>query len=185
MTINIVRNTLKVLFVLIFLHSCGGLSTKPRFDESEITLVRGVPFIQQEYQYCGPSAMASVLGYYGKNIDQHEIADSVYTEELKGSLITDMKAYAVNQGFEAVVENGDIPDLKSYIDKGIPVIVLVDRGVSVVNIQHYYVVYGYVNRDEYMVINDGNEKMRFISNAQLEKEWEKMNNLMLVISNDI
>lgn len=147
-------------------------------------MIDSLPFVKQEYQYCGPSALASVLGYYGEQLSQHEIAGSVYTEELNGSLITDMRSYVQNLGYDAEIINGDLSTLKTYIDENIPVIVLVDRGVSVVSFQHYYVVYGYVKNREYFIINDGSERKRFIGNNKLDDQWKKMNRLMLVVRDD-
>lgn len=166
---------------LIVMQSCGAVKSEKEFSSSELNIINGVPFVKQKYQYCGPSALASVFGYYGKQLGQHEIAERVYTEELKGSLITDMRAYALDLGFDSNIENGDPESLISYIDQRIPVIVLVDRGLSLVTIQHYYVIYGYVRGEDYFVINDGNKKQIYISFNELENQWKKMNNLMLVI----
>lgn len=166
---------------LIVMQSCGAVKSEKEFTSSELNIINGLPFVKQEYQYCGPSALASVFGYYGKELDQHEIAEKVYTEELKGSLITDMKAYALEMGFDSSIENGDPGSLVSYIDQRVPVIVLVDRGPSLVTIQHFYVIYGYVRGKDYFVINDGNKMQRYISFKELKDQWKKMNNLMLVI----
>lgn len=93
-----------------------------------------------------------------------------------------MNSYARDMGYNSVIENGDIEKLISYLDNSTPVILLVDRGLSVITIQHYYVVYGYAAGRGYFLINDGQEPDRLISFNELEKQWEKMNKLMLVIT---
>ena len=105
----------------------------------------------------------------------------MYTSELRGSLITDMRHYSDSLGYSSRVENGDTETLKSYIDQNIPVIVLVDMGLSLVSVKHYYVVYGYGLKEEIFIIHDGRDHNIAIDAEQLDKEWSKMNRLMLVI----
>lgn len=93
-----------------------------------------------------------------------------------------MNSYARDMGYKSAVENGDIDKLISYLDRSTPVILIVDRGLSVVTVQHYYVVYGYVKGKDYFVINDGQEPDRLISFGELDEQWKKMNRLMLVIT---
>ena len=45
--------------------------------------IEGVPFIQQDSQFCGPAALASVMSYYGAPVDQKVIGSKVYNEKLK------------------------------------------------------------------------------------------------------
>ena len=86
----------KKLIAVIFILSLGCASAEssgPENFSSESKVIGTVPFVKQKYRFCGPAALASVMMYYGKDIDQDEIAENVYTPELKGSLISDMKAF--------------------------------------------------------------------------------------------
>jgi len=166
----------------LLISTCGNrFSESYNIENKNSVIISRVPFIKQEYQYCGPAALTSVFMYYGDHINQDEVARHVYTDSLNGSLITDMKYYAVQLGYDVEIENGDADLLRSYIDKNVPVILLVDRGLSVVTIQHYYVVYGYVPGDNLFIIHDGEKAKRVIRQDDLDKEWKKMNRLMLVI----
>lgn len=148
------------------------------------TVITGVPFVKQKYQLCGPAALTSVFRYYGKETNQDEIAANVYTPELNGSLISDMKYYAEENGFSSKTENGDLNILTRLVDDNKPVILLVDRGKLGVPVQHYYVVYGYSPDSNQFLIHDGKNNGNTISYDKLDKQWEKMNRLMLVIDNE-
>lgn len=162
--------------------SCG--STRiidPVAESDSYFVIEGVPFVKQEYQYCGPAALTTVLRFYGEDADQHEVARHVYTSELEGSLITDMRYYSDSLGYSSRVESGNTAKLRSYIEQNIPVIVLVDRGMSAVSIKHYYVVYGYGLKDDVFVIHDGSRRDIAMDSDKLDREWSKMNRLMLIV----
>lgn len=150
--------------------------------EKDITIIEDVPFVKQKDNFCGPAAMASVMRFYGDDISQDEVAADIYMPELEGALISDMENYARDRGYKAKAVNGSIEGLKSAIDTGNPVIMLVDRGVWKVSVPHYYVAYGYNENGETIILHTGEENGKEIGVDELVKEWEKMNRLMLVIS---
>jgi len=146
-------------------------------------IVSGVPFIRQkDDKYCGPAAISTIMKYYGDNRGQEQIARYVYTAELDGSLISDMRNYARMNGYDSLTKSGNLNELESLVDKGKPAILLVDRGRWKVSIPHYYVVYGYNKLNKNFIINDGSHQARRIGYSDLESEWKKMNNMMLIIS---
>ena len=182
-------NCYKCTFIFIVLiSSLLATCTKTEPDSSVSAappiVIRGVPFIKQKYHYCGPAALTSVMNFYGRALNQDEVARHIYTPELKGSLISDMKYYAEENGFRAKTENGDIASVRNLIDSNKPVVLLVDKGRLGINIQHYYVAYGYDPRKEMFIIHDGTKSGNEISYEKLDKEWEKMNRLMLIIENE-
>ena len=123
--------------------------------------------------------MASVMAHYGSTLGQDEVAEVVYTPALNGALISDMENFARDKGFQSRTENGSIEQLKTLLDEGLPVILLVDRGKWRVSVPHYYVVYGYSSNR--FILHTGFEEGREIESTKLDSEWEKMNRLMLVI----
>jgi ABC-type bacteriocin/lantibiotic exporter with double-glycine peptidase domain len=144
-------------------------------------VVENVPFVKQKDKFCGPAAMASVMQFYGRNIDQDEIAKEVYVPELNGALISDMENFAGENGYSTEVTNGDIESLKSLIDNQLPVIILVDKGKWKVSVPHYYVAYGYNDEKRVILLHTGFESAQEISFDKLDNQWKKMNRLMLVI----
>ncbi|MEE9238879.1 MAG: C39 family peptidase, partial [Thermodesulfobacteriota bacterium] len=97
-------------------------------NEYNLVVVENVPFVKQKDKFCGPAAMASVMQFYGQNIDQDEIGQEVYIPELNGALISDMENFARENGYSVETTNGDIESLKLHIDDQQPIILLVEKG---------------------------------------------------------
>lgn len=145
-------------------------------------IIDGVPFVKQKDKFCGPAALASVLGFYGGSVTQDEIAREVFIPQLGGALIADLENFARSLGYETETVNGSIDALVSAIDRGTPVIVLVDRGKWKVSYPHYYVVYGYDPGKKELVLHTGDEGGERMPYEKLDEEWKKMNRLMLVVT---
>ncbi|MGQ0794229.1 MAG: cysteine peptidase family C39 domain-containing protein [Deltaproteobacteria bacterium] len=174
------------LLTLILL-AAGCLETPPAPSLDSPSLgngqrsLQGVKFVRQRDEFCGPAAMESVMNYYGEGVSQDEIAGSVYTPKLGGALISDMQYFAQERGFRAETINGDFDAIASAIDSGAPVIALVDVGKFGLSAPHYYVVYGYDKAEGALLLHTGyrgNVRMKL---RRFEREWSKMNRLMLVI----
>lgn len=168
---------------LVFPGCAQKEATRAGFAEKQdAKIIDGVPFVKQKDKFCGPAAMASVLMYYGQEAGQDEIAEQIYTPKLKGALISDMENFARRQGYGVEAVNGNVDALRSAIDQGSPVILLVDRGAWKVSVPHYYVVYGYTDGGETFLLHSGDEGGRETSFDKLDEQWEKMNRLMLVVT---
>ena len=141
--------------------------------------IEGVPFIRQDTRFCGPASLASVMTYYGVPTDQKTVAASVYSDKLQGALITDLERFAREAGFETKSGRGTPEGLKTEIDRGQPVIVLVDLGFWVVSKPHYLVVYGYDG--EGFTAHDGYTPGNRFPYARFAGIWEKMGNVYLLV----
>src|SRR5512135_1894335 len=89
------------------------------------SIIPGVPFLPQEDDTCGPSSLAMVLRFLGKDVDTSEIVRETRTEGLKGALITDLANAARRRGFSVEIVDLDLPRLRERIVAGDPVILLV------------------------------------------------------------
>lgn len=143
------------------------------------TVIEGVPFVAQETYFCGPAALSSVMSFYGVKVPQGEIAGVVYSEALRGSLITDLEDYARKRGFTTVLECGNIGKLKEFITTGEPVIALVDFGNSLISQPHYLVLYGFT--DEGFIAHSGFEAAKLYRYGEFAELWERMGSSYLVI----
>jgi ABC-type bacteriocin/lantibiotic exporter with double-glycine peptidase domain len=172
-----------LLICLLILSPCSKETINPENLSSinSAKIIKNVPFVKQKDKFCGPAAMASVMNFYGQNVNQDQIAKEVYSPDLKGALISDMENFAREMGYDASTINGDENTLISLVDEGIPSIILVDLGIWVVSVPHYYVVYGYNKSNETFIINTGFTPNKEIKFKDLDKEWEKMNRLMLIV----
>ena len=133
-----------------------------------------VPFhYQSKSYYCGPAALEMVFDYYGEDVPQAEIADVArtypsvtYTDELTraahfSNLSTSLgdempgniTGYSARKvGYAAFEQCGlTIDDLKTLIDKGEPVIVLMWWTPSKIY-GHYRVVIGY--NETHIIMHD-------------------------------
>lgn len=181
----LLKNTC-LLLLLAYLPLISSCSKETNNSENlssinNAKIIKHVPFVRQKDKFCGPAAMASVMNFYGQNVSQDQIAKEVYSPELKGALISDMENFARGMGYNASTTNGDENTLISLVDEGIPSIILVDLGIWVVSVPHYYVVYGYNKSNETFIINTGFTRNKEIKFKDLDKEWEKMNRLMLIV----
>ena len=144
------------------------------------TVIAGVPFLPQEDDTCGPSSVAMVLGFLGKNVDTSEIVRETRTAGLKGTLITDLTEAARRRGFAAEIKDLDLPRLRERISAGVPVILLVDLGIWTWSRPHYLVAYGWT--PEGVVAHSGRDKGKVIPFSTLDAQWAKMGRLTIIIS---
>jgi hypothetical protein len=143
------------------------------------SVIAGVPFLPQEDDTCGPSSLAMVLGFLGRDVDTSEILRETRTEGLKGTLITDLAGAARRRGFAAEVADLDLPRLRERISAGVPVILLVDLGIWSWSRPHYLVAYGWT--PEGVVAHSGREQGKVIPFSTLDAQWAKMGRLAIVV----
>lgn len=163
------KSALKKIIIFLLLLTSNALAFE----------IEGVPFIQQDSQFCGPAALASVMSYYGAPVDQKVIGSKVYNEKLQGALITDLERYARDAGFETSSGRGTVEGLKAEIGRGRPVIVLVDRGFWVLSRTHYLVVFGY--DDKGFTAHDGFTASKRYDYGEFRDTWGKMGNVYLLV----
>lgn len=132
-------------------------------DKSDIEKINNlipVPLVRQATDYtCGASALQSVLGFYGENIREDVIAKAVGSDPENGTRFQRIAKYAKMKGYNVLVKTKmTLQNLKNYIDRKIPVIVLIqawpDNHVNWVTDYddgHYAVVIGYDSKNIYFM----------------------------------
>lgn len=174
--------------LIILIASCGLIRVSPDHVIEEIrenpgagAYIDNVPFYAQEEYMCGPSSLASVIGYWDRNIPDEEIAAEVYDEKLKGTLPVDLLLYARSKGFEAVYYKGGIEDLKEKISLNVPLIVFIDLGYDFYPVGHYMVIVGYNDKSKHVIAYSGVNKNEVYSYSELHKLWSKTNFSTLLV----
>jgi ABC-type bacteriocin/lantibiotic exporter with double-glycine peptidase domain len=157
----------------------AGAGHSPEAPLPLTSVIAGVPFLPQEDDTCGPSSLAMVLQFLGRNVDTAEIVRETRTEGLKGTLITDLAGAARRRGFEAEIADLDLPRLRERISAGVPVILLVDLGIWSWSRPHYLVAYGWT--PEGMVAHSGGERGKVIPFPTLDAQWAKMGRLAILV----
>jgi ABC-type bacteriocin/lantibiotic exporter with double-glycine peptidase domain len=143
-------------------------------------MILNVPFHPQEAFQCGPASLAGVLNHWNINVSPEEIASEIYSKSAKGTLNIDMVLYVEKRGLKARQYRGSFEDIKTKIDAGYPLIVLVDEGFLVYQKNHFMVVFGY--RGEGILANSGREKHKFIPVKGFLKSWERTKFWTLLIT---
>ncbi|MFQ5840720.1 MAG: PA2778 family cysteine peptidase [Candidatus Methylomirabilales bacterium] len=135
--------------------------------------VQGVPFYPQEENYCGPATLASVLGYWGIPVTQAEVAREVYLDRLKGTLSIDMLLYAERAGLRARMLKGNLALLRASVDRGRPVVALLNLGSRLVPAWHYVVVVGYDDTSATLITYSGRDRDRAYSYGAFSRAWAR------------
>jgi len=166
---------------LFVLGGCGGTQALRETGEAAAAaiVIRGVPFLPQEEDTCGPSSLAMNLRFLGSDALTTDLVRETRTEGLKGTLITDLATAARRRGFAAEVTDLDLPRLRERISAGVPVILLVDLGTWVWSRPHYLLAYGWAR--EGIVAHSGREQGKVIPYSALDAQWSKMGRLALIV----
>ena len=140
-----------------------------------------VPFFPDDTDQCGPSALASVLGYWGKPAAPARLRAEIYRSSLKGSLTVDLLLAAESRGLTAEMANGTLAGVKKELDAGRPVIAFVDVGYSFYPIGHYLVITGYDERRRCLFAHSGIQRDQSISYGKFDKQWKRTERWALLI----
>ncbi len=163
------------LLVMSLLFGCASLPPASR----ERVLLR-VPFFPDKTDQCGPSALASVLGFWGLPADAARLKEELYLADLRGSLPLDLLLAARARGLAAEMSNGSLPQLKKDLDAGRPSIAFVNLGWRFLPIGHFLVVTGYDGRGIYA--HSGAKRDAFIPYREFSRTWERTERWTLVIA---
>jgi ABC-type bacteriocin/lantibiotic exporter with double-glycine peptidase domain len=142
-------------------------------------MIPDVPFYPQEEYQCGPASLASVLNYWKSASDPEEIAREIFSTSARGTLTIDMMLYAKKKGLDAEQFKGSMEALRHSVDSGYPLLVLVDYGVSVLQVNHFMVVIGYAK--DGVIVHSGKSPNKFLREKAFLSAWEKTNYWMLLI----
>ncbi len=163
------------LALLGWLAACA-----PAFDPDErLTVdvparaqVSGVPLIQQDAFFCGPTSIAMVMQWAGSDINQQDVAKLAFNPGAGGTYLADMTGSSRRLG-QLAVEISTFDQLLAEIDAGHPVIVFQNLGLGVAPVWHYGVVTGYdFGRDE-VYLNSGQLDQMVLPFATFERTWRR------------
>lgn len=172
-------------FILLCLVASGCISGADRIPPIEWNAkaieLTTTPFFPQTQYQCGPASLATVLNASGLNIDSAALVGEVYIPDRKGALQVEMIA--------AVRQHGRVPyeidnDLQSIIDQlehGLPVLVLLNLGVSAMPVYHYAVVIGYEPDSDSFIMRSGEDYRLLMSRLRFLSAWSKTGSWALAV----
>ncbi len=134
--------------------------------------VVGVPLIQQEAFYCGPTSIAMVMQWSGHDVTQEDIATLAFSPGAGGTYLADMIGSARRQG-QLAVEINNFDALLGELTAGHPVIVFQNLGLGIAPVWHYGVVTGYDLQKDEVYLNSGQLKQMVMPFALFERTWRR------------
>jgi ABC-type bacteriocin/lantibiotic exporter with double-glycine peptidase domain len=177
---NFLPVTLSLMVAGIFLiFFSPGCATTGRNLREPVVLIAGVPFIPNRTDDCGPASLAMVLQYLGDSVSLETVTKAIHSPSARGTLNLDMVWFAEQRGFAAESMHGTQAILLETLDKGRPVILLVDNGLLNIQSDHYLVAVGY--GQDHLIVNSGRQKHQWISFEKLDRAWERNNRWMLLV----
>lgn len=169
------------LLILVLLTGCAkNLYHAVKNHEGKAVLIDGVPFFPQSRYQCGPASLAAVLNFYGDLIRPETISNEIYRQDIRGTVSLDLVLFARQHGFDARWFQGELRSIKTAIDKGKPIIVMVDKGIGFIRAYHFMVVIGY--GEEVIIVNSGKSMAKQILWKTFSTEWKKTQNWMMLVT---
>jgi tetratricopeptide (TPR) repeat protein len=132
--------------------------------------VAGVPFVRQRRDWCGPAALASLARHYGLELTQEQIAQEVYLPSIGGTLTVDLQRCAQRHGLWCHSGRGTPDDVREWLDRGVPLVVLLRLGPLAGRNHHYAVVTGYHGQRGYFIAHTGRLSNRPIAFRRLAQQ---------------
>ncbi len=144
-------------------------------------LEEALPISQQRY-WCGPAALASVFQRWGRTADADEIGRALVGRGERGVMNFDLARYARTEGFWTQTHHdGDLLQLKKWLRKGIPPIVMLKVGPLGLPFYHFIVARGFNDREGVVYANTGQPKTRAIPYSSFQKRWSGAGGWLLVV----
>lgn len=168
-----------LLLAVVLFAACAGRGGAREPEGGKVLL--SVPFFPDSTDQCGPSVLASVLGYWGKPVEPAELKKEIYRASLKGALTVDMLLAAQERGLDADLGGGGLAEVKGELDAGRPVIAFLNVGFRAVPIGHYVVITGYDDSRRIVFAHSGKERDRRIGYGRFDKAWERTERWALLI----
>jgi ABC-type bacteriocin/lantibiotic exporter with double-glycine peptidase domain len=137
-----------------------------------------LPQLHQTYCYdCGAKALQAVLVYYGIEIREDNIIKFAGTTK-DGTSIQGIIKVATKYGLKTVSRQMTINDIKEYIKKKIPVILVLQAWTKKKKVNwekdwtdgHYVVAIGYT-KDKILFEDPSSFKRTYLEYDELEKRW--------------
>ncbi len=143
------------------------------------TTVLNFPQVRQSTDYsCGASAVRAVLVYYGKDIREDQLIQTMHTSKENGTDPKNMMQYLRKQAFKVDFGTMTVQKLKEYIDKKIPVIVLIQAWADdekeykeTLDNGHYAVVIGYTDT-KFLFEDPSIYERGYLTFDEFEKRWK-------------
>lgn len=136
------RNLTSLALISILAFVAIGHKAPAWSDRTNQHFIQNVPFTRQLPNFCGPASLSSLLAFWGVSATQTEIGSRSFAQSDSGTNGADMLLFCRDQGLSAYSFNGTIKDLKEFVSRNIPVMILQDMTRTWTD-GHFRIVVGY------------------------------------------
>jgi hypothetical protein len=158
--------------LLFFIHiGCATMDSVPPIKNPQILksnlpsghILAGVPWYRQGSEECGPTSLAMVLNFYGRDVTKDEIALWLKKASRRGTNVEDLEYYAGQQQgfktFRVYDKREEKTEMKYWIAQGYPLIAVGTIPPNwhqrmVLDRRHFVVVVGYDDLKKHFLIQD-------------------------------
>ena len=139
-----------------------------------------VPFeAQKQEDTCGAASLAMVLRFWAQDVSQERITAALLEPELRGIPGSRLAEFARERGLRAVPYEGDLTQLRDFVEKGRPLIVAWKVGRDR---YHNVVVTGFDDEKASVIVNDPAKGAdRRVSRQKFEERWAGGNHWTLLV----
>lgn len=182
------REGMKLLLpcLLFFSAGCASLPTRPAdlpslAGQPGVYYLAGVPPVRQDAYQCGPAALESVLRYWGADADADGIAKALSSNGKRGVLNIALAQHVSQRGFWTQMQSSDLDQLKEWLRRGVPPVVMLHVGPLGLPLHHFAVVTGFNENQRLVYLNAGRASTESIGAAQFDARWSRSGRWALVI----
>ena len=147
---------------------------------TDLKLIR-VPLARQATDFtCGAAALQSVLGFYGQDVREQELARNLGSNSYDGTNFRRIMKYAREHGYQAAVKTPmTLDELKQKLDEHVPVICLIQAWSGHKdtdyahdwNDGHYVVAVGYDQDNVYFMDPSTLGNYTYIPTHEFTQRW--------------
>lgn len=171
-----------MLLAVTVLAACTPLAVQQAYQhDHKPVMLSAVPFYPQEDYQCGPAALATVLQFSGQALTPDALTPEVYTPGRKGSFATELMAATRSHQRLPYVIQPELSALLGALDKGYPVLVLQNNGLSWYPVWHYAVVIGYDPHQQELILNSGRSQNLRLTLSTFEHTWARSQHWGMIV----
>jgi predicted double-glycine peptidase len=144
-----------------------------------------VPFFRQQKNGCGAASVAMVMHYWSTRTPGAQVSApdpalvyrDLYKPEENAILLTDMRRYLEDRGFQAFTLRGKWSDVVQHLDRGRPLIAALKPGNA--KTMHFAVISGF--DDRHVMLNDPTrKKLHRMKRADFDRAWVAADGWLLI-----
>ena len=139
-----------------------------------------VPFFPQTRFYCGPAALATLLGASGASASAESLASKVYLPGRHGSLQAELLAATRRHERIPYVLAPHQAAILRELYAGRPVLLLQNFGLQSIPMWHFAVVVGYLPERDHFILRSGRNARSVVAAARLMGTWRRAESWAIV-----